>query len=218
MPCCYYSPNANASTKPENVPFTEAELGAHVLHMCPIQWQDQYNLNKKGMILMDMRLLLMSLEAIKRVCTHNKAKLESSKKASHKDKKGKKRPGTKSMARVPKKVRFKRHCDLRKKHESVYTIHNTRYCRGFEKDRKKKSIFCTAKKGGKKANPINHNFAQLSKKLDKLERAFKKSSKKVQKHQYKDSNTNSKEGVGLISTRKLVKLEETVKKTKITPP
>jgi hypothetical protein len=37
MPCFYYSPNANASTKPENVPFTEAELGAHVLRMCPLQ-------------------------------------------------------------------------------------------------------------------------------------------------------------------------------------
>jgi hypothetical protein len=36
MPCFYYSPNANASTKPKNVPFTEAELGAHVLRMCPI--------------------------------------------------------------------------------------------------------------------------------------------------------------------------------------
>ncbi len=34
-PCFYYSPHANASTKPENVPFTEAELGVHVLHMCP---------------------------------------------------------------------------------------------------------------------------------------------------------------------------------------
>ncbi len=33
MPCFYYTPHANASTKPENVPFTEAELGAHVLHM-----------------------------------------------------------------------------------------------------------------------------------------------------------------------------------------
>ncbi len=49
MPCFYYSPNANASTKPENVLFTEAELGAHVLRMCPLQWQDQYNMNKKGM-------------------------------------------------------------------------------------------------------------------------------------------------------------------------
>ncbi len=37
MLCFYYSPNANASTKPENVPFTEAELGSHVLLMCPIQ-------------------------------------------------------------------------------------------------------------------------------------------------------------------------------------
>jgi hypothetical protein len=41
MPCFYYSPHANASTKPENVPFTEAELGAHVLRMCPLPWQDQ---------------------------------------------------------------------------------------------------------------------------------------------------------------------------------
>jgi hypothetical protein len=40
MPCFYYSPNANASTKPENIPFTEAELGAHVLRMCTLQWQD----------------------------------------------------------------------------------------------------------------------------------------------------------------------------------
>jgi hypothetical protein len=41
MPCFYYSPHANASTKPENVPLTEAELGAHVLHICSLQWQDQ---------------------------------------------------------------------------------------------------------------------------------------------------------------------------------
>jgi hypothetical protein len=74
MPCFYYSHNANPSTKPENVPFTEAELGSHVLRMCPLQWQDQYNMNKKGMMPMDMCSLLMSLEAIKRVCTHEKAK------------------------------------------------------------------------------------------------------------------------------------------------
>ncbi len=40
MHCFYYSPNANASTKPKNVPFTEAELGSHVLRMCPLHWQD----------------------------------------------------------------------------------------------------------------------------------------------------------------------------------
>jgi hypothetical protein len=87
MPCFFYSPNANTITKPENVPFTQAELGSHVLGMCPIQWQDQYNMNKKGMTLMDMRLLLTSLEAIECVCTYEKAKPESSEKASHKDKK-----------------------------------------------------------------------------------------------------------------------------------
>jgi hypothetical protein len=36
MPCFYYSPYANASTKPKSVPFTEAELGANVLPMCPL--------------------------------------------------------------------------------------------------------------------------------------------------------------------------------------
>jgi hypothetical protein len=97
MPCFYYSPNANASTKPENVLFTEAELGAHVLHMCPLPWQDQCNMNKKGMTPLDMRLLLTSLEAIERICTYEKGKLdnfEKSNKSSNKGKKGKKRPGT----------------------------------------------------------------------------------------------------------------------------
>jgi hypothetical protein len=91
MPCFYYSPHANASTKPENYPFTEAELGAHVLRMCPLPWQDQYNINKKGMMPMDMHSLLTSLEAIERICTHEKGKPdEKSKKSSFNRKKGKK--------------------------------------------------------------------------------------------------------------------------------
>jgi hypothetical protein len=126
MPCFYYSPDTNASTKPENVPFTEAELGSHVLHMCPIQWQDQYNMYKKGMTPMDMRSLLTLLEAIKCVCIYEKGKLESSKKSSNKGKKGKKCPGTDSMARVPKKVCFEKNCDLWMKNGGAYTTHNTR--------------------------------------------------------------------------------------------
>jgi hypothetical protein len=93
MPCFYYSSHANASTKPKNVPFTEAELGAHVLRMCPLMWQDQYNLDKKGMTPMDMRLLLTSLGAIERICTCKKGKsdnFEKSDKSSNKGKKGKK--------------------------------------------------------------------------------------------------------------------------------
>ncbi len=153
MPCFYYSPHANASTKPKNVPFTEAELGAHVLHMCPLPWQDQYNMNKKGMKPMDMCLLLMSLEAIERVCTHKKGKpdnLEKSNKSSNKGKKGKKRPGTNTTVRVPKKVQFEKHCNLCKKHGGAHTMHMTRDCCKYEKDGTEKSSFCAAKKGGKK--------------------------------------------------------------------
>jgi hypothetical protein len=73
----------------------------------------------------------------------------------------------------------------------MYTMHNTRDCRKFEKDGKEKSDFHAAKKGRKKGNPVNHNFAQLTKKIKKLEKALKKSGKKGQKHHYKDSNSDS---------------------------
>ncbi len=129
MPCFYYSPNANASTKPENVPFPEAELGAHVLRMCPLAWQDQYNLNQKGMTPLDMCTLLTLLEAIECVCTHEKGKPdEKSKKSSFNGKKGEKRPGTDPMARIPKKVRFEKNCNLCKKHGGAHTTHTTREC------------------------------------------------------------------------------------------
>jgi hypothetical protein len=71
-------------------------------------------------------------------------------------------------------------------------MHNTKDCRGYKKDRKEKSNFCATKKGGKKTNPVKQNFAQLSKKLDKLEKALRKSSKKVKKCRYEDSNFDSK--------------------------
>jgi hypothetical protein len=91
MPCFYYSPHANVSTKPENVPFPEAELGAHVLRMCPLPWQDQYNLNEKGMMPLDMRMLLTLLEAIEGVYTHEKGRQEEkSEKSSFNGKKGEK--------------------------------------------------------------------------------------------------------------------------------
>ena len=53
-------------------------------------------------------------------------------------------------------------------------MHNTRDCRRFEKDGTEKSDFRAAKKGGKKPNPTKQSFAQLSKKLDKLEKVNKK--------------------------------------------
>ncbi len=85
-----------------------------------------------------MRLLLISLEAIERVCSYEKGKLESSEKFSHKSEKGKKRPGNEAMIRVPKKVCFEKHCDQCKKHGGAYTTHNTLECRRFEKDGKER--------------------------------------------------------------------------------
>jgi hypothetical protein len=195
MPCFYYSPNANASTKPKNIPFTEAELGAHILRMCPLQWQDQYNMNKKGMTPMDMHLLLTSLEAIERVCTYEIGKLdtfEKSDKSSNMGKKGKKCPGTDSMVRAPKKVHFEKHYKLCKKHGGAHTMHNTRDCCKFEKDGKEKSSFCATKKGRYKSNPVNQNFAQLTDKIEKLKKALKKSGKNGRKRRYKDSDSDSK--------------------------
>ncbi len=58
-------------------------------------------------------------------------------------------------------------------------MHNTPDCCRFEKDGKEKSNFCAAKKGGKKVNPVNKNFAQLTKKIEKLEKVLKKSGKKA---------------------------------------
>jgi hypothetical protein len=125
----------------------------------------------------------MSLEAIKRVCTQEKAKTESSEIASHEGGNGKKQPGTKPTARVPKKARtHKKHCDLCKKHGGVHTMHNTKDCHKYDRDRKEKANFRAAKKGRKKPNPARQNFAQLREKLDKLKKSLKKASIKNPRH------------------------------------
>ncbi len=141
-----------------------------------------------------MRLLLTLLEAIKCVCTYEKGKLDSYKKSekfSNKGEKGKKRPGTNFLARVPKKVCFEKHCNMGKKHGGAHTTHSTRDCLRFEKEGKEKSNFHAAKKGSYKSNPVNQNFAQLTYKIEKLEKALKKSGKNGQKCHYKDSDSDS---------------------------
>jgi hypothetical protein len=86
LPCWYYSPSYNAGMMPAYVPFSEADLASHILRMCPHQWQDQYNLQERGMAPMDMRYLQASLKAIEHVFTPEKTHVPSSKKASHKNK------------------------------------------------------------------------------------------------------------------------------------
>jgi hypothetical protein len=84
LPSWYYSQSYNPGMMLANVPFTEADLASHVLWMCLHQWQDQYNLQEKGMTPMDMCCLQASLKAIKHICTHEKAHAPSGKKASQK--------------------------------------------------------------------------------------------------------------------------------------
>ncbi len=72
---------------------------------------------------------------------------KKSEKSSNKGKKEKKRPGSDFLARVPKEVRFEKHCELCKKHGGAHTTHNTCDCRSFEKDGKETSNFHAAKKG-----------------------------------------------------------------------
>ncbi len=86
--------------------------------MCPYTWQDQYNLHEKGGTPVDMRSLLLSLEAIGRVCGQERSEKSNAsrdEKALHSKKKGTKRPGTDNRARVPKKARTKKYCNLCKK-------------------------------------------------------------------------------------------------------
>ncbi len=177
---------------PANIPFTEADLASHILQMCPHQWQDQYNLQEKGMNPMDMRTLQASLEAIERVCTHEKAHVPSGEKASHKNKAKAKRPSTGATMRVPKKVWFGKSCKLCKKHGGAHTTHATKDCCKYEKDGMLKADFCAAKKAGKKPNPAKQLFAQLSKKLDHLEKTLKKASRKSKKRHKDDSNSDRK--------------------------
>jgi len=69
--------------------------------------------------------------------------------------------------------------------------HNTRDCRHFEKDRTEKSNFRAAKKGRKNPNPTKQSFAQLSDKLDKLEKVLKKRDTKKRKRRRSDSDSDS---------------------------
>jgi hypothetical protein len=133
----------------------------------------------------------MPLGAIERVCMQEKSNTHSFEKDFNKSKKGNQRPGTESMARVPKEVCFKKHCKLCKKHGGMHTMHNTKDCCKYEKDGSEKSGFHTAKNGGKKPNPAKQSFTLLSKILDKLKKAIKKLSAKSKKRCREENNSNS---------------------------
>jgi hypothetical protein len=99
-------------------------------------------------------------------------------------------PNTGATLWVPKNVRFKKSYELCKKHGGAHTTHATKECRKYEKDGTLKANFRAAKKAGKKPDLAKQAFAQLSKKLDHLEKTLKKASHKSKKCRRDDSNSN----------------------------
>ncbi len=177
---------------PANVPFSKADLASHVLRMCMHQRQDKYNLQEKSMIPMDMHPIQASFEANKRVCTHEKTHTPSGKTASHKNKAGAKGPSNGAKKQTHKKVHFEKSCNLCKKHGGAYTTHATKDCCKYEEDGTAKANFRAVKKAGKKPNLAKQSFAQLRKKLDKLEKTLKKASHKSKKCHREDGDSDSK--------------------------
>ncbi len=55
----------------------KADLVRPVQWMYPHTWQDQFNLHKKGMMPVDIQLLLMSLEAIEHICVQERSNAQS---------------------------------------------------------------------------------------------------------------------------------------------
>ncbi len=125
------------------------------------------------------------------------------KKASHKNEAEAKWPSNGATKQAHKKVCFEKSCKLCKKFGGTHTTHATKDSRKYEKDRIAKANFCAAKKAGEKPNPAKQLFAQLSKKLDKLEKTLKKASHKSKKRRRDDSNSDSEWEIGSGSTRKL---------------
>ncbi len=118
--------------------------------------------------------------------------MQSSEKASHKNKAGAKRPSTGATKQAPKKVHFERSCKLCKKHGGRQTTHATKDCCRYKKDGMVKANLHAAKKAGKEPDPVKQSFAQLSKKLDHLEKTLKKASHKSKKCRRDNSDSDSK--------------------------
>jgi hypothetical protein len=76
------------------------------------------------------------------------------------------------MMRVSKNVRFEWSCKLCKKYGGTHTTQATKDCHKYENDRAVKANFRAAKKASKKPDPAKQSFAQLSEKLEHLEKTL----------------------------------------------
>ena len=189
----FQSPKANSATKPV-VPLKDACLPTHLLQMCPVKGQQQYDLMENS-TLVSTRALLMVMENIE-------SNVELDDKPPSKDKaKGadSKRKAESNDSRNPKKAKkgwTKKPCSLFKKHGGAYTTHNTKECRCYNKDGSHKKAGGMPKPSKPASGKDGMNFAQLIRTNTK--KAVRSALKKVNRgkkhrcrHEESDSDSDS---------------------------
>jgi hypothetical protein len=189
LPCLYYSSKAAKSTKVVG-PFDDPDMASHILRMVPRNWQDQYELTG-ATVPQSVRELLEALERIERAFPTNT--VGDGHKTTVKSGDSSKRKMVSFNERIPKKHRREKHCSLCKKHGGAHTTHNTPDCRKYESNGNPKKTFNGKKTNGPSRGPERparggSSYAQLSAKIDKLEKSNKKMKRAINKKKRKRHN------------------------------
>ena len=186
LPCLYYSSKAIKSTKVVG-PFDDTDLASHILRMVPRNWQDQYELSG-AMVPQSVRELLEVLERIEKAYPTDK--VGDGAKTNTKPNESSKRKMVTFNDRIPKKRRTEKHCSLCKKHGGAHTTHNTPDCRKYDSNGTPKKSFKGTKPNGTSRGPERparggSSYAQLSAKIDKLEKSNRKMKRAIDKKKRK---------------------------------
>ncbi len=160
--------------------------------MCPGTWQAQYELKAKT-IPQCICDLLDDLKKIKKAFPTKRN--QSAKKGRANPSKSNNRKIVSPNKPIPKKVhKVAKHCASCKKQGGAHVTHNTSDCHKYDKDGKLKKGFGNGQHGSTALDKkITSAFAQLSAKVEKLEKVnknLKKSSKK-RKREYDSDSSDS---------------------------
>jgi hypothetical protein len=184
-----YLPGLVDSPKGANMKRAEAltgpELAQLLLRLVPQHHQDQYELIK-GIIPVNLRLMLNTLVTIEKMDIQVPKKAEKASKSEN----GKcKRKGALTDNKVSnKKSRFSKHCELCKKH-----THNTVDCKRYKKDGTQKKTF-QSKKGIASKKSDRRSFKTMEDTLKKtMKTEFKKMKKDNNKLKKRNRNDSSEE-------------------------
>jgi len=164
----------------------------HALRMCPVAWQNQYELTQDS-VPDSMRTLLPILETIEKCTEDRKDKPSKSVNfAAVPTKDNKRRKEHPGNGRIPKKAKSEKFCALCKEHGGASTTHNTTECRQYYKDGNPKKGTSKNRSEKKPYKKAESSFAQLSERFEKLEKIMKKSLKSPKKKRsHRDISSDS---------------------------